>query len=96
MAKRDLSKPLSESIFDPRDRNKDGVVDEREKAYAEKMKKFRAGRAERDAKAAAGEAQDKMSKQQKQRANAKAKNSGKKQPYPGVGTGPYSGRTGKT
>ena len=27
MAKRDLSKPLSESKFDPRDRNKDGVVD---------------------------------------------------------------------
>jgi hypothetical protein len=91
MAKRDLSKPLSDSIFDPRDRNKDGVVDEKEKAYAEKMKKFTADKPRRDAAVAAGEAKDKMSMQQKQRANAKAKAQGKKQPYSGAGTGSYSG-----
>ena len=93
MAKRDLSKPLSASVFDPRDRNKDGVVDAKEKAYDAKIQKFKVGKGERDAKVAAAEAEDKMSKQQKQRANAKAKNSGKKQPYPGAGTGSYSGRT---
>lgn len=88
---RDLSKPLSESKFDPRDRNKDGVVDDKEKAYDVKIQKFKAGKGKRDAKIAAGEAKDKMSMQQKQRANAKAKATNTKQPYPGAGTGSYSG-----
>ena len=84
MAKRDLSKPLSESIFDPRDRNKDGVVDEREKAYAAKMQKFRADKGKRDAKVAAAEAEDKISLRDKKLANAKAKAASKKLPYPRV------------
>ena len=91
MAKRDLSKPLSPSVFDPRDRNKDGVVDAKEKAYAEKMKKFKADAPRRNAAAAAGEAADKMTLQQKQRANANAKAASRKLPYPGAGTGSYSG-----
>ncbi len=88
---RDLSKPLSESKFDPRDRNKDGVIDAKEAAYAKKMQKFRADKDKRDASVAAGIAKDKMTLQQKQRANAKAKAQGKKQPYSGAGTGSYSG-----
>lgn len=88
---RDLSKPLSDSIFDPRDRNKDGVVDDKEKAYDAKIKEFKAGKGKRDAKVAAAEAEDKMTLQQKQRANANAEAQGKKQPYPGAGTGSYSG-----
>lgn len=91
MAKRDLSNPLSPSVFDPRDRNKDGVVDEKEKAYDVKIQKFKAGKGKRDEKVAAGEAKDRMTLQQKQRANAKAKAQGKKQPYSGAGTGSYSG-----
>jgi|TARA_R100001460_G_scaffold13590_4_gene30569 hypothetical protein len=84
MAKRDLSNPLSPSIFDPRDRNKDGVVDAKEKAYAAKMQKFRADKGKRDAKVAAAEAQDKMSLRDKKMANAKAKAASKKLPYPGI------------
>lgn len=81
---RDLSNPLSESIFDPRDRNKDGIVDEKEKAYDAKMKKFRADKPRRDAAAAAGEAKDKVSLRDKKVANAKAEASGRKIPYPGI------------
>ena len=71
--------------------NKDGVVDAKEAAYANKMQKFRADKGKRDASATAGMAKDKITLQQKQRANANAKSQGKKQPYSGVGTGSYSG-----
>ena len=84
MAKRDLSKPLSESIFDPRDRNKDGIVDAKEKAYDAKIKKFKADKGKRDAKVAAAEAEDKISLRDKKLANAKAKAASKKLPYPRV------------
>ena len=84
MAKRDLSKPLSDSIFDPRDRNKDGVVDDKEKAYDAKIQKFKSGKGARDAKVAAAEAEDKMSLRDKKVANAKAKAASKKLPYPRI------------
>ena len=84
MAKRDLSKPLSPSIFDPRDRNKDGVVDAKEKAYDAKMQKFKADKGKRDAKVAAALAEEKISLRDKKLANAKAKAASKTLPYPRV------------
>lgn len=45
---RNLSKPLSESKFDSRDRNKDGVVDANEKAAAKRLEQNK--RAERVSK----------------------------------------------
>ena len=95
--KRDLSKPLASSgDFDPRDRNKDGKVDAKELAYDKKMKSFKAGKAGRDAATSKAEATQKKypTLASKELANAKAKATGKPQPFPSVGTGKYSGTGG--
>ena len=95
--RRDLSKPLASSgDFDPRDRNKDGKVDAKEAEYAKKMKSFKAGKGARDANVSKAEATEKKypTKSSKQIANAKAKATGKPQPFPSVGTGNYSGTGG--
>lgn len=92
-----LSTPLGESgDFDPRDRNKDGTVSDKEAEYAEKMKSFKADKGARDAAAAKAEVTEKQypTKSSKQLANAKAASKGKPQPFPSVGTGNYSGTGG--